>query len=86
MAGVSKKKPTVEPPHISKHSPVIFLVQSKFMEMFLAKYQYFSIKREIQRVKSCLRIQRIFAFLNHDISHDQNNSCNHSPLPRPGCD
>ena len=26
------------------------------------------------------------AFLNHDISRDQNISCNHSPLPRPGCD
>ena len=26
------------------------------------------------------------AFLNHVISRDQNISCNHSPLPRPGCD
>ena len=26
------------------------------------------------------------AFLNHVISRDQNFSCNHSPLPRPGCD
>ena len=26
------------------------------------------------------------AFLNHVISRGQNISCNHSPLPRPGCD
>ena len=26
------------------------------------------------------------AFLNHVISRDQNISCNHSPLPQPGCD
>ena len=26
------------------------------------------------------------AFINHVISRDQNISCNHSPLPRPGCD
>ena len=26
------------------------------------------------------------AFLNRVISRDQNISCNHSPLPRPGCD
>ena len=26
------------------------------------------------------------AFLNHVISRDQNISCNHSPLPRPGSD
>ena len=38
----------------------------------------------VRSVKSCPRIQRIF--LNHVISRDQNISCNHSPLPRPGCD
>ena len=42
----------------------------------------------VRSVKSCQRIQisEDLAFLNHVISRDQNISCNHSPLPRPGCD
>ena len=63
--------------YLMREFTLIRCVNSRLFDVWIHAYSM----REVMSEDS-----EDLAFLNHVISRDQNISCNHSPLPRPGCD